>query len=230
MRRLFLCLAFLFLFGCAGHTQPKPFNSVTLASRMEGMTVALTRMNDEGEFPIRCAGVWVAQDKVLTAAHCLRRTDLAPVWVRPSPGPSFFDRPAKVLAKDEETDLGLLEVTPLFPHLVADIRQGAIEQGESCYVMGHPGGDALPWSFSVGWISAIREGEEGGFTGLRIQTQAPVWFGNSGGGMFDAYGRLEGIASTLDRNSRYAFFVHRDSIASFLLANQGHANTQGPQG
>jgi S1-C subfamily serine protease len=46
-----------------------------------------------------------------------------------------------------------------------------------------------------------------------------MYFGNSGGGAFNDYGELVGIADWIKRAPEMGFFVHLDTIRSFLDTN-----------
>ena len=50
-----------------------------------------------------------------------------------------------------------------------------------------------------------------------LQISSPAWRGNSGGGAFDADGKLIGISSWVSaRGPMLGFFIHRDEIEKFL--------------
>jgi S1-C subfamily serine protease len=51
-----------------------------------------------------------------------------------------------------------------------------------------------------------------------MQVSAPIWYGNSGGGAFDAEGSLVGIASFKALAPNVAFYVHLETIREFLLS------------
>lgn len=79
MRRVFGFLSLLFavllinsLCACCGSTpQPKPLSPVDIASSIDNATVALTRVDEDGDTIPFCTGVWVSQTVILTAGHCL---------------------------------------------------------------------------------------------------------------------------------------------------------------
>ena len=183
-----------------------------LAEDLFSKTVALVQ-DRGGDWKTYCAGVWVGPKSILTAAHCTRQVTLAldfpqePLFIATREDlKEGKPRAALLVKRDTETDLALLEVGTAPAHPIAALRQSPILPGEPCFIVGHPSG--FTWTFTNGAVSGIREN--------RIQTWATVWFGNSGGGMFDAQGNLMGIASTLHGSLKYAFFIHRDAIRAFL--------------
>ncbi len=95
---------------------------------------------------------------------------------------------AAVLGTDPDLDLALLEVDA--PGLVQEVpalrlRAPSVDDvGESVYLIGYPGGEALTIS-GGGVVSQVWEDN--------IQTSAVVRGGNSGGPMFDACGEVIGV-------------------------------------
>ena len=206
---------------------------------------------DDGEkYHTYCSGVWIDKDLILTANHCMK--GLAKMEAEVKSDNPFEDpvipsdlEGLKVhyavvqeangvgneplglhLATAErlspDFDLALVVADGAVPeHQVAVLADESPAIGEKVYVVGHPGG--LIWTYTQGWVSAYRDS----FTDLDIegpfmQVEAPVWFGNSGGGAFDTDGRLIGIASFIARTPEAGFFIHANNIRKFL--NQDDAN------
>lgn len=98
-------------------------------------------------------------------------------------------RPARLAAADPERDLCILDVAGLDAPPVALASTRGLTVGQSVYAVGSPRG--LELTLSGGLISALRK------TGMEpiIQTDAAVSPGSSGGGLFDAQGRLIGIVT-----------------------------------
>ena len=67
------------------------------------------------------------------------------------------------------------------------------------------------YTHAEGTVSAYR-GDESSGIGKVVQVNATIWFGNSGGGVFDYQGRLVGICSRLTRVPMMNYFVHLDSV------------------
>lgn len=129
-------------------------------------------------------------------------------------------RNGKVHVVDREHDLALVKVTDrdIPRHPVAYVAS-EVHPGEDVHIVGHPVG--LWWSYTHGWVSQIRPHAAGPDDSHRdtIQVSAPVWFGNSGGGAFNANGELIGISSFLRRGPNLAFFVDHNTIRHFLAEN-----------
>ena len=103
---------------------------------------------------------------------------------------------AKVLGKDEKTDLALLKVTSKKP--LPFLKWGEskkVRVGDWVLAIGNPLG--LGGSVTAGIVSArgrdIRSGPYDDF----IQTDAPINRGNSGGPLFDMQGRVIGINTAI---------------------------------
>ncbi len=93
-------------------------------------------------------------------------------------------RPAEVVRDSVLLDMALVHVdadTTKLPKL-AD-RETPVEPGEQVYAIGHPGESV--WSITQGLVSAVHHG--------LVQTDAAISFGNSGGPLVDADGKLVGI-------------------------------------
>jgi S1-C subfamily serine protease len=93
-----------------------------------------------------------------------------------------------------------------------------IHDGDEVDVVGSTVG--LPFTCFHGQVAATRVFDESPFKTLQLQV-AGVNHGNSGGGAFDSHGALIGIADFMygrgeETMQGMAFFVHRDSIFTFL--------------
>jgi V8-like Glu-specific endopeptidase len=123
-----------------------------------------------------CSGVMVAPTRMLTAAHC---TD----------GKMFVNgKPARLLKKDEDDDVAILEVDAGCP--CAPIAESAPVLDEPVIVVGYPLNHTIR-------VQVLTEGRAQGQEGRRLRTTAPIAPGNSGGGVFVQHaGRWElvGIA------------------------------------
>ncbi len=129
---------------------------------------------------------------------------------------------SKVVAFDESHDLALLEaVGKAIPaHKVAKLASKTPDLGEHVNIVGQPVG--MYWTYIQGNVSAYRGADmlKGkGDKGPWMQVAAPVYFGNSGGGCFNDYGELVGIADWIKDAPLMSFFVHLDTIRDFLDSN-----------
>lgn len=130
---------------------------------------------------------------------------------------------SKVVGFDEAHDLALLEAKgrAIPAHKVAKLAAVTPDIGEHVNVVGHPTG--LYWTFISGQVSAYRgadmlKGKDD--KGPWMQVMAPVYFGNSGGGCYNDYGELVGIADWIKDGPEQSFFVHLDTLRSFLTSQK----------
>jgi len=130
---------------------------------------------------------------------------------------------ATVLATDTDHDLALVKATPgvmdrIPSHDVATVATDA-KVGEDVHIVGHTVG--LPWTYCRGWVAQVRpqmlNADEKPVNVLQIS--APVWFGNSGGGAFNAEGELVGISSWIRKAPNVSFFVDYNTVSRFLRSN-----------
>lgn len=102
-----------------------------------------------------------------------------------------------VTSCDEVRDLALVSVMGEVA-TVATRAARSLEVGEAVFAVGSPRG--LELSITNGIVSALR-GESDG-AAPQIQTTAPISPGSSGGGLFDAQGRLVGITTLTLKDSQ----------------------------
>ena len=126
---------------------------------------------------------------------------------------------AKVVGFDEKHDLALLEAQgkALPAHRVAKLADKSPELGEDVHIVGQTVG--MYWTYLKGNVAAYRgkdmlKGKDS--EGPWMQVASPMYFGNSGGGAFNDYGELVGIADWIKRAPEMGFFIHLDTIRSFL--------------
>jgi S1-C subfamily serine protease len=133
---------------------------------------------------------------ILTNAHVINGASKVTV--------QFADKQqvdAKVLGKDESTDLALLKVEPanlkLVPLALGTSR--TVQVGDPAVAIGNPFG--LERTLTTGVISAVHrpiQAPNGFQIDDAIQTDAPINPGNSGGPLIDATGRVIGINSQIE--------------------------------
>jgi len=241
MRNIYLfCVLLLSLVVGCGSSLHTPVRSPdSLHQHLGNVTVALVYqgVDDDGNKFVKpyCTGVWLSDDQILTAGHCaeaVARMDKKldeDDPVDPVGNPVHYivsvevpdakeEEPSAVhfghvTSFDEDHDLALITASAgnIPEHDNASLASEIPALGERVYVVGHPRG--LYWSYIEGVVSAYRNHPE---VGMTVQVSAPVWFGNSGGGVFDSHGGLVGIASRLARAPNTALFIHEDSIKKFL--------------
>lgn len=226
--------------GCAGLLKgAKSKEPSALIKHMGGSTVALV-YSTQDEVHVYCTGVWVGDNAILTAAHCVKgvakmiardhddefdadldlagtpihyTTELGVEGVGKEPSVIYL---AKATYVDADTDLALVEAvgkaTP--GHDTAELANVSPGVGERVHIVGMPAG--LYWSFIDGTVAAYRTDLFEDKAGTYMQVSAPIYFGNSGGGVFDEDGKLVGIASFMMRAPCTGFFVHLNTINKML--------------
>ena len=105
--------------------------------------------------------------------------------------------PARVIARGRQRDVCLLAVEGLWATSVETRNAAEMKIAEQVYAVGAPRG--LDFSISGGLVSQLRE-EEGSASPL-IQTDTAISPGSSGGGLFDAKGKLVGLTTFGYRDS-----------------------------
>jgi len=106
--------------------------------------------------------------------------------------PDGRDLPARVIAKEPELDLALLQIDAqgLAPALVADSR--GLQVGQMVLAVGHPGGR---WAWSLPGSSAVWQRRDGPAASQVpiIRSDVVLAPGNSGGPLVNAAGGVVGI-------------------------------------
>lgn len=103
---------------------------------------------------------------------------------------------AKVLGQDEKTDLALLKIEADKPLPFVDLGDaGATRVGDWVLAVGNPFG--LGGTVTAGIVSARGRDINSGPYDDYLQIDAPINRGNSGGPLFDAYGRVIGVNTAI---------------------------------
>lgn len=230
MRPLLAALVSLLLVSCSGcHPSPPPASTALpgsptqLVAFARSATVALVE-NTNDAYRTHCAGVWIGETRMLTAAHCV--DDVRPgelvqyaawsdvEWPQNRPERITEAHKARLVRRDDGHDLALLTVAYApHSHAWAHIAAG-VEDGEPVILVGHPVG--LLYTWLPGTVSATRFvlGPAGPSRVVHITT--PAWYGNSGGAAINRRGEIAGLCSFLmTRTPSTTFFVHPLTIARF---------------
>lgn len=232
MRYLLLLLALLV--GCVGK-DVKVAKQDTFHQHLGDVTVALVFMADDGLFRPFCTGVWITEMDILTAAHCVAEDPETMMFEDAVGVPVYYvmngeDRGVgeipgavhhgNVKAFDPGHDLAIVRVSVqgMEDHDVAELANELPAVGSKTYMVGHPKG--LYWTFMEGLVSGYRDTA----LGHNIQVNGSVWFGNSGGGLFNEEGELIGIASRLvgmPSMCYYGSLIEIKKFVDFELAADG---------
>ena len=159
-------------------------------------SVARIRVSDGFGNPLsQGSGVVIGPGSVITNCHVTAAGDRISVKV----GDDEF--PATVALADEERDLCRLNVNGLNAPAVTMASVTSLKVGQRLFAIGAPHG--LELTLSEGIVSSLRSTPDG----TLIQTTAPISPGSSGGGLFDAGGRLVGIVTFQHRHGQNLNFA-----------------------
>lgn len=242
LHELLIGIMVIVMMGCG--KLPEQRGPTGLVKHIDSYTVALMGITSEGEFRTYCTGVWVSEKMIVTANHCaeaaaeiklgkeeageLESLEGTVVYYSvkgevDEVGKSTFGIHASLVVEtDGDHDLALLrasgEVIP--SHESAKLAAVSPGVGEEVHVVGQVKG--LYWSYIKGVVSGYRgslpermlPGDN--FTGPFMQVSAPIYFGNSGGGVFNGDGELVGIVSFSGGAPNTAMLVHLSSIRKLL--------------
>lgn len=158
-------------------------NPEALFAKLSPSVARINVMNAAGATTHTGSGVVIGPTTIVTNCHVALK------------GASLTARigndtlPATVDVADQEFDLCKLNVSDLNAPSVTLGNTADVRTGQRVYAIGAPQG--LHLTLSDGLISSLREDPDGTI----LQTTAPVSPGSSGGGLFDASGRLVGIVT-----------------------------------
>ncbi|MRR35869.1 serine protease, partial [bacterium] len=176
-------LALLLILCCAAPTFAGEAEKVFEQVRDSVVTIA--SLDEQGQVDGEGSGVVIGLGQVVTNCHVVQ--DAVTLRVR-SGGKEF---PATVVSGNISRDLCRLEVKDLTVPSAAIRISSGVKPGEQVHTVGNPLGFGL--AVGSGLVSAIkRTGDD-----IRIYTSAPASPGSSGGGLFDAQGRLIGITTSV---------------------------------
>jgi serine protease Do len=155
----------------------------TLYAATAPSVVVIEAINGNGQPYGRGSGVVIGPQRLITNCHVIDGA----ISIHVKAGNSEYT--ATSGTSDTHLDLCVLLVEGLS---APEVKRGSVKSlqvGQTVYAIGAPQG--LDRTLSQGLISALRETPEG----TVIQTSAAISPGSSGGGLFDAEGRLIGITT-----------------------------------
>jgi S1-C subfamily serine protease len=221
--RLAAILSLMGLTFCGHPPRVPEVDRREVVNRIEDATVALVKPDEEdgGTIPY-CSGVWIAEDKILTAKHCtdngidVEGTKMVAYAAKSDPEGGMHA--GFVIADDEKEDVAVLRTLPKSTprHTVARISTDTWP-GQKLHIVGHTMG--LWWSYIEGVVSSteVKVKNPSEKVPIMMQVSSPAWFGNSGGGAFNEAGELVGMCSWVSAKAPFlTFFVRPTTIRDFL--------------
>jgi len=195
-------------------------------------------------YNVYCGGVWIDTQYFLTAHHCAQAyiTSISTdeeiennedeklvnktlLFVQKSDVPDKLVEGRLELAMaakgiivgfDAKNDIALIKAEKHNSAMsIVNISQDKLQVGQDVHVVGHTVG--IPYTYAHGYLAGIREDDIGKGLISVLQISAPLYFGNSGGGVYNNKGELIGICSYLYMKmpTHLNFFVHRDVLIKF---------------
>lgn len=235
MRKFLVVLSMLLLGGyISAQAYPKE-STVDLLEKTVQITIFYKPLFTEDEYSYNyggiCAGVWVGEKHILTAAHCVSNARLftdeknEPViaelyeiyidTVENIGSKNYLAKAQRVSAR-KDCDLAVLRITsPLYAeHDVAQLRSDNLSLGERVQTLGHPGRYA--WLYTSGEVASLNYliQDEGLCNVININ----IGHGSSGGGLFDFNNKLVGITQAISESGdeRLALYATQMCIESIL--------------
>ncbi len=161
-------------------------------------SVWVVRTTDAEQRPLRQgSAVVIGPGRLITNCHVLRQAKGLTV------GRENVSYGAALEHADPERDLCQLKVANFHAPPVAVAGSDALKVGARVYAIGAPRG--LETTLSDGLLSGLRRNAQGQLEAIQITV--PISGGSSGGGLFDAQGRLIGITTYVMRDSQNLNFA-----------------------
>lgn len=170
-----------------------PFLNSPFFRQFFGMNPFAGQAPDEERFRALGSGVIINARKgyILTNDHVIRHATKIVVITY-----NHHRYPAKVVGKDRETDLAVLQIKARGLHQITFGNSARLEIGDFVVAIGNPFG--LGHTATFGIVSGLgRTGIEQDHVGTFIQTDAAINPGNSGGALVNLRGHLVGINTAI---------------------------------
>lgn len=218
--------------ACMPHMVP-PSQKFEVAKQIINGTAALVATDEDGDTSVYCTAVFIGTDNhsMISAAHCVVDPDEPTknliggkikyvvqseiTGVRKNP---VRTHEATIVKIDVPHDLVLLKTgddVPLHYNIVLAALNPQVS--EELYAVGHKVG--YTYSFYKVTVAAFRDQDlrkEDGKLGPYLEINGDVFFGCSGGGVFNDNGALVGIASFITRAPAMGMYIRLETISNFL--------------
>lgn len=179
-------LIFLLLAGTRAQAQsPAALAPEVLFERVAPSVWVVNAHDDSDRLMAKGSAVVIGTGSLITNCHVLTRAKRVTVSRENVTYGATLEHP------DTERDLCQLKVANFTAPAVTVASAESLRVGSRVYAIGNPRG--LETTISDGLLSGIRRSDTNDFTALQITV--PISAGSSGGGLFDAQGRLIGITT-----------------------------------
>lgn len=204
------------LFSCAQLTVPGPGVVGDLPQEMLEQAARAERALDSTvillspELAPICAGTFVGERRILTAAHCVHDAgsigaDVHYITRTQWKAKDLEPMLSKLIRLNDTADLALLECEKPSPVYVKLGTEPGL--GEFVFAIGHP--DLAYYTVSAGAVSVRNLNIEGGdYTAVLIS----IYYGSSGGGLFNDQWRLVGVASRMNFGGAIGYFASPGAV------------------
>ena len=221
MQKLSAILIMLFIVvGCAH----KPENMY--ADVKDGVVLIQSTQNEQnGELG---AGFFIEENLIITNYHVVIGNKIINISIQDS----NYVWKTTVLSYSEEHDIALLSIDDWDNFsskekwkVLEFVSSKTAKVGEEVYAFGHPWG--LSWTFSSGILSKKDRLLPSSTSVLFLQTDSKVYQGNSGGPLFDKYGKVLGINSLMrsGNGGSYGFVIPSDYVKKVVYGLKKYDNS-----
>lgn len=238
-RKFSLIASLVALAGCRSESEPnrRAILPADLISATVGFVAKVEHDDGSTTEEIVCAGAWIDDRTIATAKHCVAASmpELYRLFMANEPV-DLLNVPMRLQLREDgpvlearslsvsEDDVALVQCAGASgQHGAVKVRSERASVGERVSIVGHPA--SLLWSYSEGYVSAVRSMEDP-FERSHVDTyqiSAPLSAGSSGGGAFDRAGELLGITSFIYPDTPgIAFFATNTSVIDLMLDAGSH--------